>query len=114
MINPMESLPGFGAILKEKCKLNTSDEDRTIGDLIGACMDFIIGRAWSYMGLFPEEEADHRNGMSILEVQNFIDWAMNNLIAEMEWDKDEVNEIAHKGIEAFRKRQEEAEEEGRT
>lgn len=91
MVNPMSSLPGYGAILKNRCKLSTKGEERTLGDLYAAVLDFLIGKAWSFLGLWPEEEKNHRAGISILEVQEFLDWAMTHLIEDMEWNKEELD-----------------------
>ena len=74
-VNPMDSLPGYGAILKKYFKLDTEDDDRRGGDLVAAVLDFLIGIAWKNFGLFPKEEEKHRTGTSILEIQNFLDWA---------------------------------------
>lgn len=101
MVNPMHSLPGYGEILKERCKLSTKDEDRCIGDLVGAVLDYLIGKAWSFLGLFENEEKKHREGLSIMEVQEFLDWAMVHLIEDMEWKPEELDEVFERGVQEF-------------
>ena len=108
MINPMSSLPGFGAILKNRCKLDTEDETRTLGDLYAAVLDFLIRQAWSYLGLWPKEEEKHRERLSILEVQEFLDWAMAHLIEDMEWNTAELDVEYATAVEAWMNREEEA------
>ncbi|MBQ1792298.1 MAG: hypothetical protein II008_19135 [Oscillospiraceae bacterium] len=111
MQNPMESLPAYGAILKAKCKLKTSDDPRCPGDLIAAVLDRLIGDGWSYLGLWPKEAASHRQGSSILELQTFLDWAMGHLIEDMEWNVDELDKIAEDAITEFFNRPDEEENE---
>ena len=106
MINPMDSLPRYGAIL-QKFKLNTDDDNRTVGDLIAACLDFNLGKAWSFLGLWPEEEEKHRDGMSILEVQHFLDWAMFHLMEDMEMDPEKEMHEATAAWEEFMNKPEE-------
>lgn len=100
MINPMDSLPRYGAILK-KFKLSTRDEDRCGGDLIAACLDYNLRQAWSYLGLWPKEEEKHRGGMSIMEVQEFLDWAMYHLLEDMEMGWEKEMEDATAAVEEF-------------
>lgn len=106
MINPMHSLPGYGAILKKKCNFDTQ-ADRTIGDCIGSVLDYLVGEAWSKLGVFEEEEKKHRNGISILEIQEFLDWAMHHWVADMELKPEELEPIYEKGVEEFMNREEE-------
>ena len=106
MVNPMSSLPGYGAILKNRCKLNTQDEDRTLGDLYAAVLDYLIRQAWSFLGLWPEEEENHREGISILEVQEFLDWAMRHFIEDMEWNLDELDKEFAEAVEKWMNREE--------
>ena len=103
MINPMSSLPGFGAILEKRCKLNVDDEDRTLGDFYASVLDYLIGVAWSFLGLWPEEERKHREGLSVLEIQEFIDWAMRHLIEDMEWKTEELDAEFAQAVETWRK-----------
>lgn len=105
-MNPMDSLPGYGEIIKQKCLLDTQADDRCGGDMIGAALDYMIGKGWKSLGLFPEEEEGHREGISILENFTFLDWAMRHLIEDMEWDVDELDKVMKEGIDAFKKRQE--------
>ena len=107
MINPMSSLPGYGAILKNRCKLNTEDDPRCLGDLYAAALDFLIGQAWSYLGLWPDEEENHRDGLSILEMQEFLDWAMRHLIEDMEWDLDELDVEMKEAVDEWMNRKDE-------
>ena len=103
-VNPMDSLPGYGAILKNHFKLNTQDEERCGGDMIAAVLDYLIGIAWGNFGLFPKEEEKHRKGTSIMEIQNFLDWAVPKLIADMDFteaQKDEINKEYVKAIQEF-------------
>ena len=106
MINPMQSLPGYGAILKNRCKLSTKDDERTLGDLYASALDFLIGQAWSYLGLFTKEAESHRQGLSILEIQEFLDWAMAHFIEDMEWDADELDAEASQAIDEWMNRPE--------
>ena len=107
--NPMKSLPAYGAIIKNHCKLDPHDEDRTYGDLYGAVIDYLIGLAWGKLCLFPEEEKLHRGGISIMEIQAFLDWVTYNWVEELELDRDQMVKEANEGIEAFEKRQEDQE-----
>ena len=106
-MNPMDSLPGYGEIIKRKCNLNTQSDDRCGGDMVAAVLDYMIGEAWGALGLFPEEEEQHRKGVSIMENQTFLDWAMSHLIQDMDWEEKEINSMMDEGIEAFMKRQDE-------
>lgn len=112
MINPMSSLPGFGAILKNRCKLAVDDEDRTLGDFYASVLDYLIGVAWSFLGLWPEEEKKHRAGVSILEIQEFLDWAMRHLIEDMEWIPEELDTEFDQAVKAWLKAAESKENEG--
>jgi hypothetical protein len=103
-VNPMDSLPGYGAILKNHFKLNVEDEERCRGDMIAAVLDYLIGIAWRNFGLFPKEEEKHRKGTSIMEIQSFLDWAVPKLIDGMEFteaQKDEINKEYVKAIQEF-------------
>lgn len=109
-MNPMDSLPGYGEIIKRKCNLDTSSDDRCGGDMVAAVVDYMIGRAWKALGLFPEEEEMHRKGVSIIENQTFLDWVMSHLIKDMNWNEEDIESLMIRGIEAFNKRQDEKEE----
>ena len=98
----MDSLPAFGAILKNHFKLNTKDDARSYGDLYAAALDYLIRQAWSYLGLFEAEEEKHREGLSILEVQSFLEWAMSHLIEDAELDVAELDKEAQKAVEEFK------------
>lgn len=111
MINPMHSLPAYGATLKAKCKLSTKDDQRCTGDLIAAVIDRLIGDGWSYLGVFPRKVKEHRRGNSIHELQEFLDWAMQHLVEDMEWDEEEINKIAEEAINEFFSSQDEEEDE---
>lgn len=108
-MNPMSSLPGYGEIIKRKCNLDTQSDDRCGGDLIAAVVDFMIGNAWKALGLFPEEEEMHRKGVSILENQTFLDWVVGHLIQDMDWNKEDIENLMIEGIKEFHKRQDEKE-----
>ena len=100
-VNPMDSLPGYGEILKNHFKLDIKDKKRCGGDLIAAVLDYLIGIAWSNFGLFPKEEEKHRKGTSILEIQNFLDWAVPKLINDMEFTEEKKNEINKEYVKAI-------------
>ena len=113
--NPMESLPAYGALLKNHFKLNAKDDDRRICDLIAAVLDYLVGRAWSNLGLWPGEEEKHRKGTSILEIQKFLDWAVIKLIEDMDYSeeqKEEIDKECMKAIEDFMSSGDEEEEDG--
>ena len=113
-VNPMDSLPGYGAILKNNFKLDTKDEERCGGDMIAAVLDFLVGIAWRNFGLFPKEEEKHRSGTSIWEIQSFLDWAVPKLIDDMEFTeekKDEINKEYVKAIQEFARSEDEEEKE---
>lgn len=101
MINPMYTLPGYGAILKEHCNLDTSAKERTIGDCIGSVLDYLVGEAWAKFGLFPEEQKKHRQGVSILEIQEFLDWSMHHWTDDMELDPKKLDPIYAKAVDDF-------------
>ena len=110
MVNPMSSLPGYGAILKEHCNFDTQAEERTLGDLLGSVIDYLIGEAWGKLGLWPQEEEKHRQGVSIMEIQEFLDWAMAHWIEDMELDPEKLDPIYAKAVEDFMNSPDEPEE----
>jgi len=111
MINPMSSLPGYGAILDKYCNKKTDSEERTNGDLIGSVLDYLVGKGWSNLGLWPKEAARHRQGCSIMEIQEFLDWAMDHWIEDMEINPEELDPIFAAGVEEFMNRPDEEEDE---
>lgn len=90
-VNPMDSLPGYGAILKNHFKLSTEDEERKYSDLYAAVLDFLIGRAWENFGLWPKEAEKHRHGTSIMELQAFLDWAFGHLMKDMKYTEEQTD-----------------------
>ena len=113
-VNPMDSLPGYGAILKNHFKLSLEDEDRSYADMCAAVLDFLIGRAWERFGLWPKEAARHRQGTSIVELQSFLDWAFLHLIEDMEFteeQKDDLDKEYARAIQEFLSRPDEEEDE---
>lgn len=111
-INPMDSLPGYGAVLKNHFKLSAEEYDRTGGDLVAAVLDYLIGIAWENFGLWPKEAEKHRKGTSIFELQHFLDWAFNHLLEDMELTenkKEEMNKEYMDAILAFMRSGEEEE-----
>lgn len=114
-VNPMDSLPGYGAILKNHFKLSTEDGDRTYADMYAAVLDFLIGRAWGNFGLWPKEAARHRQGTSIMELQAFLDWAFRHLLNDMEFTEEQVNDLNKeyaRAVQEFMNRADEEEDEG--
>ena len=103
MINPMSSLPRYGAVIEKEFNLDTQSETKRNGDLIAAVIDYIIGLSWQSFGLFPKQEEKHRKGISILEKQEFLDWAMEHLLKDMEMDYEETlnSDYAIKAEEEF-------------
>ena len=110
MVNPMYSLPGYGAILDKCCNKDTSSEERTIGDLLGSVLDYLVRQAWSYLGFWPEEEERHREGCSIIEIQEFLDWAMRHWIEDMELNPEELDQVYDTAVKEFMNRPDEEEE----
>lgn len=113
-VNPMDSLPGYGAILKNHFKLDTKDEDRTYADMYASVLDFLIGRAWENFGLWPKEAARHRQGTSIMEMQAFLDWAFRHLLNDMEFTEEQVNDLNKeyaRAVQEFMSRADEEEDE---
>lgn len=100
-VNPMDSLPGYGAILKNHFKLNTEDDDRKYADLYAAVLDYLIGKAWANFGLWPKEEEKHRHGVSIMELQAFLDWAFQHFMQDMEYTAEQTEVMDKEYVKAI-------------